>query len=242
MLSAVRKRQLNKFKKLLNISDLDIELLNTALTHSSYNYESDNADLPDYERLEFLGDSVLRICVSEYLFDKYPDYNEGKLTKIRSTLVSDRFISTLADKINLKNYLNMGIHEEKDGGREKESINACAFEAVLGAVYKTAGFEEAKNFIYRMYADTDTNFDEIMLNFNTKELLQQYTQGLNKDLPEYKIINESGKAHNKTFEVSVIYQNKELGRGTAKTKKDAEKNAAYNALKNLKVLKECKNG
>ena len=182
MLSAVRKRQLNKFKKLLNISDLDLELLNTALTHSSYNYESDNSELPDYERLEFLGDSVLRICVSEFLFDKYPDYDEGKLTKIRSTLVSDRFISILADKISLKNYLNMGIHEEKDGGREKESINACAFEAVLGAIYKTAGFEEAKNFIYRMYADTDTNFDEIMLNFNTKELLQQYTQGLNKDL------------------------------------------------------------
>lgn len=238
MLSAVRKRQLNKFKKVLNISDLDLDLLNTALTHSSYNFESENTDFPDYERLEFLGDSVLRICVSEYLFDKYPDYDEGKLTKIRSTLVSDRFISTLADKINLKNYLNIGIHEEKDGGRDKESINACAMEAVLGAVYKSKGFEKAKSLIYTLYSDIDTSFEDIMLNFNTKELLQQYTQSLNKDLPEYKVINETGKAHNKTFEVSVIYQNKELGRGTAKTKKDAEKNAAYNALKQLNLLQE----
>ena len=241
MLSAVRKKQLNKLKKILNAHNLDLELLNTALTHSSYNFESANENLPDYERLEFLGDSVLRICISEYLYDKYSDYDEGKLTKIRSTLVSDKFISTLAEKLNLNEYLNIGIHEEKDGGRNKESINACAFEAVIGAVYKSLGFEKAKSFVYGLYSDVNTNFDEIMLNFNTKELLQQYTQSINKDLPEYKVINESGKAHNKTFEVEVIYQGKELGRGIAKTKKDAEKNAAFNALKNLNLPKEQKN-
>ena len=141
MLSSARKIKLQEFIKTLNIEKTDIELLDIALTHPSFNFEQNLEDAPDYERLEFLGDSVVRLLISELLFDKYPCYDEGTLTKIRSYLVSDEFLAQLADKINLGSVINIGHHEEKDGGRKKESILACAMEAVIGAVFKSCGFK-----------------------------------------------------------------------------------------------------
>ena len=195
-------------------------------------------DAPDYERLEFLGDSVLRLVVSELLFDKYSDYDEGKLTKIRSYLVSDEFLAQLAQKINLGCVLKIGHHEEKDGGRKKESILACAMEAVFGAVFKSCGFEFAKTFISQIYSMIKVDVSMVLYMYNSKELLQQYTQGKTKNLPEYELTKEFGKAHNKTYEVCVKYQGDVLGVGTARTKKEAEKIAAFNALKKLKIVKE----
>ncbi len=238
MLSADRKVELEKFLKTLNIEKTDIELLDVALTHPSFNFEQGIEDGEDYERLEFLGDSVLRLVISELLFDKYQNYAEGTLTKIRSYLVSDEFLSKLADKINLGSVLKIGHHEEKDGGRKKESILACALEAVFGAVFKSAGFDYAKSFISEIYTKIDVNVSEILYMYNSKELLQQYTQGKTKDLPEYELTKEYGKAHNKTYEVCVKYQGDILGTGEAKTKKEAEKIAAFNALKKLKIVKE----
>lgn len=237
MLSAARKKELKKFLKKLNIEQTDAELFDIALTHPSFNFEDNITNAPDYERLEFLGDSVVRLVVSEYIFDKFSDFDEGKLTKIRSYLVSDEFFSKLCQNIGLSKYLNIGRHEEKDGGRSKESILACSMEAVFGAVFKSAGFNYVKDFIYSLYNEIDIDTDSILYMYNSKELLQQYTQSKNKDLPEYNLISESGLAHNKIYEVEVVYRGEILGKGIAKQKKEAEKLAAYNALKHLKLIK-----
>lgn len=236
MLSAARKKELLKFLQKLDIEKTDIELLDIALTHPSFNFE-ENRKAPDYERLEFLGDSVVRLVVSEYLYDKYPDYDEGKLTKIRSYLVSDDFFSKVAEKLELGALLNIGNHEAKDGGRKKDSILACALEAVFGAVFKSLGFEQSKIFISKLYDAIEIDVNTILYMYNSKELLQQYTQGKNKDLPEYKIVSESGQAHCKTYEVNVIYHGEILGCGIASQKKEAEKLAAFDAIKKLKLIK-----
>lgn len=235
MLSAARKKEIKKFSKLLNIEVKDENLLNEALTHPSFNFELNRNNSPDYERLEFLGDSVLRMSISDFLFDKYPCCDEGKLTKIRAFLVSDKFLAGIADNLGIKEYLNIGEHEEKDGGRNKESILACTMEAIFGALYKANGYEYARNFIINIYSALNTDVNYIMYQYNAKELLQEYTQGLNKDLPQYCLIKETGYAHDKTFEVSVKYHGEELGYGCGKTKKEAEKEAAMEALKKLKV-------
>lgn len=236
MLSVARKKELEQFLKLLKVEMTDVKLLDVALTHPSYNFEENKTCEPDYERLEFLGDSVLRLIVSEYLFDKYSSYDEGKLTKVRSFLVSDEFLAKIANSFFLEKYLNIGRHEEKDGGRKKESINACAMEAILGAIYKDKGFFVVKDFLYRIYENLNIDSSEILFKYNSKELLQQYTQAKTKELPQYSVLSETGKAHNKTYEVVVCYNNEELGRGVSKTKKDAEKIAALNALKKLNIL------
>lgn len=236
MLSVARKEDLLKFLKKLDIEKTDVELLNVALTHPSFNFEQ-NKNAPDYERLEFLGDSVVRLVVSEYLYDKYPDYDEGKLTKIRSYLVSDEFFSKVAEKLDLGCLLNIGSHEAKDGGRTKESILACSLEAIFGAVFKSLGFEQSKIFISKLYDSIDIDVNTILYMYNSKELLQQYTQGKNKDLPEYKIISESGQAHCKTYEVNVLYHGEILGCGIAGQKKEAEKLAAFDAIKKLNLIK-----
>lgn len=231
MLSAARKKQIKNLSDALGIDIKNLELMDEALTHPSYNFERNRTSEPDYERLEFLGDSVLRVCVSDFLFEKYSDYDEGKLSKIRGFVVSDKFLSEIALKLGIKEYINIGEHEEKDGGRDKESILACVLEAVFGAIYKIKGFKYVKEFIFSIYSSLNTDIDYIMYQYNAKELLQQYTQGLNKDLPEYILVNETGKAHDKTFEVIVKYHGKECGTGKAKTKKGAERLAAMEALK-----------
>lgn len=238
---AARKKTIKELLNKLKIKTTDELLFDEALTHPSFHYETNKENAPDYERLEFLGDSVLRLVMSNFLFEKYPDFDEGCLTKIRSYLVSDNFLSKLALNIELNKYLNIGIHEEKDGGRNKESILACAMEAVFGAVYKSLGYDAAKNCIENLYSSVKINTNEILYSYNSKEILQQYTQGINKDLPKYKTVNEYGEAHDKTYEVCVFYHGEELGRGVAKTKKEAEKQAAFDSLKKLNLLGENEN-
>lgn len=236
MLSQSRKKLLKQFVNNLNIKKTDLELLDIALTHPSFNFEENAQGLPDYERLEFLGDSVLRLSMSQYLFDKYPDFDEGKLTKIRSYLVSDEFLSKIALDILLSDYLNIGPHEAKDGGKTKPSILACALEATFGAVFKSTGFDYVQKFIFALYEDKNVDINDIFYTYNSKEILQQYTQSTNKDLPVYNLVSETGKAHDKTYEVNVSYCGEVLGNGIAKTKKEAEKIAAYNAIIKLKLI------
>ncbi len=237
MLSAARIKELKDLADILGLKYLDLEIADEALTHSSFNFEAGNENGNDYERLEFLGDSVLRLYVSELLYDKYPYYDEGKLTKIRSRLVSDNFLAGLAIKTGIDKYIKLGKHEEKDGGRKKESIKACAMEAMLGAIYKSNGADSVKEFIYELYNDIPIGFDEETIeHYNYKELLQQYTQSQNKDLPEYNLTGETGKAHKREFEVTVSYKGEILGQGQGRTKKEAEKQAAKEALIKLKLI------
>ena len=238
MLSVDRENELKNLLNILKIDTKELALFDIALTHPSYNYEQNITNGKDYERLEFLGDSVVRLVVSNYLYDKFSDFPEGKLTKLRSYLVSDDFFSKLAINFGIDKYLNIGKFEEKDGGRKKSSILACSMEAIYGAIFKTLGFEESKQFIYSIYDNSNIDVDNILYSYNSKEMLQQYTQKANKDLPEYKIIEELGEAHDKTYKVSVFYHGEELGTGIAKTKKEAEKQSAFEALKKLKVIED----
>ena len=241
MLSQAKQKNIKSLLKTLKVKSTDLTLMDEALTHPSFNFEKGIENGIDYERLEFLGDSVLRLVISEFLYNKFPSFDEGKLTKIRSFLVSDDMLYKIAQGLELNKHLNIGEHEEKDGGRNKPSILACAMEAVFGAVYLSSGYLEAKNCINNIYNEIEFNFPEILYLYNSKEMLQQYTQGKNKDLPEYKIIKETGAAHNKTYEVTVEYEGQNLGTGKGKTKKEAEKKAALNALKYLNLLEAWQN-
>ena len=235
MLSEDRTEKLKELLSSLSIEGCNIELTDIALTHPSYNFEANEDNMPDYERLEFLGDSVLWLSVSDFLYKKYENYDEGKLTKIRSYLVSDEFLAKTALKTGLNEYIKIGLHEEKDGGRNKESILACTFEALFGAVYLSLGFNGAYKFVIKFYESLEEDLTRILYLYNSKEILQEYTQGKNKDLPEYEIVEEKGKAHKREYKVCVKYRGEVLGEGRGKTKKEAEKNAAFSAVKLLKL-------
>ena len=209
------------------------EFFKTALTHTSYTKENELDYTKSYERFEFLGDAVLKLSISDILFKKYPNYPEGNMSKIRSIVVSDATLSEICKKIGLSELILIGKHEEKQGIRDLESVCACAFEAVLGAYYLDGSYKKLLKFIERIFTPYIEDVDKNFAKFNSKELLQEYTQGLTKETPVYKLIGESGPAHNKVFNVTVSYRNEVLAQGFGKTKKEAEQQAAYNAYKSL---------
>ena len=240
MLSESRKSELKQFLASINFKTENYELINKALTHTSYAFENNLDSSEHYERLEFLGDAVLKLAVSNYLFFKYREYPEGQLTKIRGIIVSDEFLSQLAEQIKLPQYINLGPHEEKTGGRYRHSILACAFEALLGALYEDNQLDNIYKFLDDLYEQYTDEIDQNMCIYNVKALLQEYTQAQNKDLPEYEIVKETGKDHDKLYEVSVKYNGEILGIGKGKSKKDAEKDAALQASIKLGLIVEGK--
>lgn len=241
MLSDCRINEIKKFLKAIKVKCKNLEFIDKALTHSSYIFENNLSEAENYEKLEFLGDAVLKLCISKYLFDKFPDYNEGELTQIRGILISDKFLAKLATDIGLGEYLNLGLHEEKTGGRKRSSILACAFEALLGALYEEGLMQEVYKFIETQYSKYIEEIVEDLCTYNAKAILQEYTQSKNKDLPKYTIKKETGKAHDKSYEIEVRYNDKLLGKGMGKSKKEAEQNAALNASIKLGLIevKKC---
>ena len=225
------------FKKL----EIKVEpnLLKMALTHSSMTFE--NGEEQNYERLEFLGDSVLKLGISDILYKKFPEYEEGRMTKIRGFLVSDSELAKIGKAINLQNLIIVGKSEQKDHGAEKESVIACTMEALMGAIYLSCGIEKAISYIKYFYEQIIEKVDSNLDIYNAKAVLQEYTQGLNKDLPEYKLIDEKGKAHNKTFYYEIVYNNEILAQGNGKTKRDAQQDAAKKACIKLGIIKESDN-
>lgn len=209
------------------------DLVEIALTHPSYTKENELSDLGNYERLEFFGDSVLKLFTSKLLYMTYPDAPEGELSKIRSILVSDAILAQVAVQIGLDKELILGPAEEKQGGRKRESNIACSLEAVLGAYY-LSGFEakiEAfiKEYIMVFADDVDKHFEK----YNAKDILQQYTQGIDKSLPVYKTVEVKGPAHKPIFVVEVEWQGKIIARAEGKSKKEAQQNCALEACKIL---------
>ena len=230
-----------KLQKIFNKLEINIpsKILRTALTHSSVTFE--NSKEENYERLEFLGDSVLKLIVSEILYKSFPNYPEGRMTKIRAILVSDSNLAKLSKEIDLQDLIYLGKNEAKDGGKNKESVVACAFEAVLGAIYLTNGLEKSIQFIKKTFKKTINEVDEKLDFYNAKAVLQEYTQSQNKDLPEYKELKETGKAHDKTFTFGIYYHNEFLAKGCGKTKKEAQQEAAKEACIKLNILKGAEN-
>ncbi|MBT3393106.1 MAG: ribonuclease III [Elusimicrobiaceae bacterium] len=221
-------KSIEKIEDILNYTFKNKSILREALTHKSY---SSLAKKEKYnERLEFLGDSVLGCVVADYVFNNRPDFEEGRLSKIKSNLVSRKNVYHWADNINLGKYLYLSSAEVASGGRIRESILSNAMEAVLGAVYLDAGYVKVKKIILTWAENQDLeDFDD-----DFKSVLQEYIQKKNKSLPRYEVITTVGPEHDKVFTIEVYIDDKLLGKGKGKNKKSAQQNAAKNALSNLK--------
>ena len=221
---------------LLDIKCEDEKLLKTALTHPSYTKEKELPVLENYERLEFLGDAVLKLVTSKLLFQKYDNYNEGKLSKIRSILVSDAVLSEIAKDIGLDKKMILGNGEENTGGRNRESNIACTMEAVLGAYFLDGKFSEIAEFLNQRLMPMSDEIDEHFEKYNAKAVLQEHTQKETTELPVYTTVNTIGPNHNPTFEVEVSFKGDILAAGKGKTKKEAQQDAAYKACIKLGII------
>jgi hypothetical protein len=228
-LSKISKKRLQEFQELIGYKFNNDKILGKALTHSSYANENSIEKTGSNERLEFLGDAVLELTSSEYLYELYKDKLEGELSKIRASLVCESSLAKSARDIKLGEYILLGKGEESTGGRDRNSITSDAFEAIIGAIYLDGGFANAKEFIHKFLLDninTETFF------FDSKTILQEELQKRNEDF-YYKLISENGPDHLKEFTVAVMIAEKEFTRATGKGKKIAEQEAARLALKKM---------
>lgn len=225
---------LRSFEESFGVRFNDLKLLNQALTHSSYLYEKKKGGIVQNERLEFLGDVVLGLVVSEYIYDYYPDYREGELAKIRAVVVSRPILARIAKSRGVGEFLLLGKGEELTGGRKRNSILADAFEAIVGAIYLDSGLSVAREFVLSLLKEEIelANRDESVRDYKT--VLQEFTQDRYKVLPAYGVTRVLGPDHKRSFEVDVIIKDKVFGKGRGKSKKEAEQDAAYKALNRLK--------
>jgi ribonuclease-3 len=205
-------------------------LYHLALTHSSFTYENRVSPLDNYERLEFLGDAVLKLIVSEYLYERFPDYREGELTKIRAVIVSDAKLAEFAQTIGLGDMMIFGSSEARTGGRRKVSNLACGFESLLGALFLDGKMAEIHAFLSDLLAEEITRVDLDKTKDNYKAVLQEWTQAEGGALPLYKTVNEVGPPHNRRFLVEVMVNDEVVGHGSGKSKKEAQQAAAKMAL------------
>lgn len=202
-------------------------LLKQALTHSSFTNEQKINKTKNYERLEFLGDAILELVTSEFLFQEYSDVPEGELTKMRASLVCETTLAFNAKDLELGKFLYLGKGEESTGGRKRDSIISDAMEAVIGAIYLDSGMGHAKAFIHQfVLSDVETK----RVFFDSKTNLQELIQGKLKKEFHYELVEESGPEHDKTFMVQVSMDGEIIGKGEGRTKKAAEQQAAYHAL------------
>ena len=224
---------LKELEKKIGYTFKDFSLLKQAMMHSSYTNEK---HLPKYrcnERLEFLGDAVLELVSSEYLFKESPHIPEGELTKTRASMVCEPSLALCARDIGLGDYLLLGKGEEATGGRERDSVTSDAMEALIGAVYLDGGFTSAKEFIHRFIL---TDLENKKLFYDSKTILQEIVQAGKKGYITYRLVREEGPDHNKSFEVQVMIGGTPYGEGKGRTKKSAEQQAAYQAI--LKLRKQ----
>ena len=209
-------------------------LLKDAITHKSYAHEKQKGILSFNERMEFLGDSVLELIISEYIFNSYPEYTEADLSRIKAYTVQESTLAETAKSIDIGKHLLLGKGEEMTGGRAKNSLLADAFEALLAAIYLDGGYKKARDFIHRHLIHRTDELSEKNFIFDFKTKLQEVAQANFGALPKYIIHKEEGPEHKKTFEVKVFINDNYLGLGKGKTKKAAAQKAAEAALKKLK--------
>ncbi|MDE5600783.1 MAG: ribonuclease III [Oscillospiraceae bacterium] len=219
---------MNLFEEKIKYCFKDKTLLKTALTHSSYNNE-ERKSRRNNERLEFLGDSVISLIVTEHLYKIFSDKTEGELTKIRASLVCDHSLVEFAKKIDLGNFLFMGKGEEHSGGRNRPSNLEDAFEALVGAIYLDGGIKCARKFIMR-FVPENIDMSQIDRLRDYKTQLQEIIQQNPEEKIQYVLISESGPDHNKRFETEVHLNSNVIGKGIGKSKKQSEQNAAKQAL------------
>lgn len=205
------------------------DLLKEALTHTTYVNEHRDEAICDNQRLEFLGDSIINSIITSRLFIQFPDEKEGVLTKKRAELINEGTLSRIARYFSLGRFLFLGKGEEMDGGREKSSILADAYEALVGAIYLDSSFETAFRVVQRHFEEALGTLEDISIT-DYKSTLLEYCQSVFKELPRIVVIDESGPEHDKEFEVSVTLHDRTIGRGKGKNKKQAAQIACKEAL------------
>ena len=225
-----------KLKKVFGIEPVTEDLYRRALTHPSYTKDKGLDYTLCYERLEFLGDAVLKLVMSDVLYNMFPESSEGELSKIRSIVVSDNSLAKIAKRDGLQELIVLAKHDEKQHIRETDSVCACAFEAVLGAYYLDNKVEDLIDYIKVTFKPLIMDVKDNFECYNAKAILQEYTQGIDGELPVYDVVSENGPAHKKIFEVSVSYNGKVLATEKGTSKKDAEQKCAYSACKNLGIV------
>ena len=218
--------ELSQLQSRLDYNFQDQTLLQQALTHRSFCEERDSS----YERLEFLGDSVIGLIISQFLFENFPRKSEGDLTKIKASLVSEITLTQVAQSISLGEYIRMSKEEKKAGGKEKPSIISDAYEALIGAVFLDGGLSPATRMLDQHIFSRIYQIIKNDAFRNYKGELLEYLQSQGRRLPRYQVLEEKGPDHEKKFVIAVFVKGKEWGRGSGTTKKEAEQNAARIAL------------
>ena len=221
---------LDGFQKIIQYQFNNIGLLKNALTHSSYANEKKTGNYKDNERLEFLGDAVLELTSSEFIYTSNPDMNEGKMTRLRASIVCEPTLAMCARQIHLQEYIMLGKGEDLTGGRTRDSIISDALEALIGAIYLDGGFANAKEFIHRFVLN---DLENKQLFYDSKTILQEVVQAHGLEV-EYALPGEEGPEHDKKFHVIAKAGDLFVVKGTGHTKKAAQQQAAYNALLHLK--------
>lgn len=228
------KNRLEELEQKIGYTFRDFSLLEQAMMHSSYTNEQ---HLPKYrcnERLEFLGDAVLELVSSEFLFRESSTMPEGELTKTRASMVCEPSLALCAGDIGLGSYLLLGKGEEATGGRFRDSVTSDAMEALIGAVYLDGGFTSAKEFIRKFVL---TDLEDKKLFYDSKTILQEMVQAEKAGPIKYRLVKEEGPDHNKSFHVEVLIGDRVSGKGAGRTKKAAEQQAAYEAILGLRKQK-----
>ena len=223
-------KDLDDFQSQIGYTFKNIALLKNALTHSSYANEVRIKKISDNERLEFLGDAVLELTSSEYIFNRYTDMSEGKMTKLRASIVCEPTLALCARSFGLDKYIMLGKGEENTGGRSRDSIISDACEALIGAIYLDGGFANAKEFILHFILN---DLDNKQLFFDSKTILQEIVQARGKEVV-YSLVSEEGPEHNKIFTAKATVEGVFDVIGEGHNKKNAQQNAAYNAILQLK--------
>ena len=239
-LDATQVKRLEEFaSQQLQIEFKDIDLLREALTHKSYSNEVKPLEVSHNERLEFLGDAVLELAITEYLFNKFPNRPEGDLTSFRAALVRKESLAETASQFKYGEYLFMSRGEEQTGGRKRAYILANSYESVLGAIYLEAGFEASRDFVKRSLLPKLDNIVKNRLDIDPKSKFQELAQDIVRLTPTYELVGSTGPDHNKVFVMGLMLGKHKVSEGQGRSKQDAEQSAAADALENWpQILKE----
>ena len=225
-----RVKKLRELQNKISYKFKNLKLLNQALTHKSFTNERQSKAFRDNERLELLGDSVLDVIITHLLMERFPEYTEGDLSKARAAVVNERRLSSIARGLRLGDYLLLSKGEELTNGRDKDSILAGSFEAIVASIYLDRGFNRVLKVITRHFSSilTEEKNEGFYKDFKTQ--LQEYSQSFFKTTPKYVLTGESGPDHDKTFQINILINGRVFGKGLGKSKKEAEQKAAKEAL------------
>jgi len=225
-----------KIEKTIGVKFKNKALLKKAFTHRSYLNEHSKLNLSSNERLEFLGDAILELWVSDQIFNRFPNHPEGYLTNFRAKVVFTESLAKIAQKLNLGSFLLLSRGEGKEGGRQNRSLSANTLEALIGAIYEDQGLRAVQGFLKKNILPQIKKITKEPILKDYKSLLQEVIQKKGKIAPDYRLIKSSGPDHNKTFVFTVLADNRRVGEGKGKTKQTAQQNAAQKALESLNII------